>query len=53
MIAALVFAAMSGQGSVRTVELSRGALIQSADSTAEPFGYWDTSDTYIDGSGTG
>ncbi len=50
MIAALLFAAMSLQGGVRTVELSHGALIQSADSTAEPFGYWDSNDTYIDGS---
>jgi hypothetical protein len=50
MIAALLFAAMSRQGSVRTVDLSRGALIQSADSIAEPFAYWDTTDTYIDGS---
>lgn len=50
MIAALLLAAMSRQGSVRTVDLSHGAIIQSADSTADRFGYWDTTDTYLDGS---
>ena len=49
MIAALLFAAMSQQGKVRTVELSRGASIPLADSTAGTFGYWDTTDTYLDG----
>jgi len=49
MIAALLFAATSVQGSVRTVELSRGALIESSDPAAKPFTYWDTSDTFIDG----
>jgi hypothetical protein len=49
MIAALLFAAMSQQGNVRTVEISRGAPIQLADSTAGTFGYWDTTDTYLDG----
>ena len=49
MIAALLFAAMSRQGNVRTVEISHGAPIQFADSTAGTFGYWDTTDTYIDG----
>ena len=50
MIAALLFAAVSTQGNVRTVELSHGASIQFADSTAGSFGYWDTSDTYLDNS---
>ena len=49
MIAALIFAAISAQGSARTVDLSRGAPI-----SAEPSSLvcWDTSDdTYIDGTG--
>ena len=49
MIAALIFAAMSRQGNIRTVDISHGTTISFADSTAGSFGYWDTSDTYIDG----
>ncbi len=49
MIAALLLAATSVQGNVRTVDLSRGALIQPSDSSVAPFQYWDTSDTFIDG----
>jgi hypothetical protein len=50
MIAALLFAAVSLQGNVRTVALSHGASIPFADATAGSFGYWDTSDTYLDNS---
>ena len=50
MIAALLVAAMSRQGSARTVELTHGATVPYADSTTGFFGYWDSSDTYIDGS---
>ncbi|MDR3689399.1 MAG: CARDB domain-containing protein [Fimbriimonas sp.] len=49
MIAALLFYATSSQGSIRTIDLSRGAVIQPANSSIKPFTYWDTSDTFIDG----
>jgi len=48
MIVALFVAAMSGQATVRTVEVSRGAWIQPADPHAKPFSYWDANDTFID-----
>ena len=48
MIVALLLAATSAQGSVRTVELSRGAVIQSADTRSTSFLYWDANDTFID-----
>ncbi len=49
MIPALLLAVLSRQETVRTVDLSRGITVE-AHGSAREFGYWDTSDTYIDGS---